>query len=132
MPLSRWNPSDALARIEAEVGNAASQAHAHSHAHSGAVSVSTATEGDDLVITVNGVDPSDVDVQVSGGRLTIKGGAGTSTSEHHSEGGATFSSSSSSSSSFSRSFSLPDGVTESDVSTTPSANGVTVRIHNAA
>ena len=128
MPLSRWNPSDALARIEAEVGDAAS--HAHSSAHS--ASVSTTTEGDDLVITVNGVDPSNVDVQVSGGRLTIKGGGGTSTSEHRSEGGATFSSSSSSSSSFSRSFSLPDGVTESDVSTTPSANGVTVRIHNAA
>lgn len=124
MPLSRWNPSDALARIESEVD------HAASHAHS--ASVSTATEGDDLVITVTGVDPSDVDVQVAGGRLTIKGGGGTSTSEHHSEGGATFSSSSSSSSGFSRSFSLPDGVTESDVSTTPTAGGVTVRIHNAA
>ncbi|MEV4513719.1 Hsp20/alpha crystallin family protein [Dactylosporangium sp. NPDC049525] len=124
MPLNRWNPSDALARIESEVD------HAASHAHS--ASVNTSTEGDDLVITVDGVDPSDVDVQVSGGRLTIKGGGGTSTSEHRSEGGATFSSSSSSSSSFSRSFSLPDGVTESDVSTTPSANGVTVRIHNAA
>ena len=124
MPLNRWNPSDALARIEAEVD------HAASHAHS--ASVSTTTEGDDLVITVNGVDPSNVDVQVSGGRLTIKGGGGTHTSEHHSEGGATFSSHSSSSNSFSRSFSLPDGVTESDVSTTPSANGVTVRIHNAA
>ena len=124
MPLGRWNPSEALARIESEVDNAAS------HAHS--TSVSTTTEGDDLVITVNGVDPSSVDVQVSGGRLTIKGGGGTSTSSHHEEGGATFSSSSSSSSSFSRSFSLPDGVTESDVSTTPSANGVTVRIHNAA
>ena len=121
MPLNRWNPSDALARIESEVDHAASQSH----------SVSTTADGDDLVITVDGVDPSDVHVQVSGGRLTIKGGGGTSTSSHSSEGGATFSSSSSSSSSFSRSFSLPDGVTESDVSTTPSANGVTVRIHNA-
>ncbi|MET7421941.1 Hsp20 family protein [Dactylosporangium sp. NPDC005555] len=124
MPLGRWNPSEALARIESEVDHAASRSHA--------ASVSTATEGDDLVITVDGVDPSNVDVQVSGGRLTIKGGGGTSTSSHSSEGGATFTSSSSSSSSFSRSFSLPDGVTESDVSTTPSANGVTVRIHNAA
>jgi HSP20 family molecular chaperone IbpA len=94
--------------------------------------VSTSTEGDDLVVTVTGVDPSDVKVSVAGGRLTISAAGGTSTSESSSEGGASFSSYSSSSSSFNRSFSLPDGVDESDVSTSPTADGVTVRIHNAA
>jgi len=123
MPLNRWDPTSALARIETEVGNAAS------HAHS--TSVQTATEGDDLVITIEGIDPSDVDVQVSGGRLTIKGQSGGGTTESRDEGGAHFSSTSSSSSSFSRSFSLPEGVDQSDVETQPSGNGVKVRIRNA-
>jgi HSP20 family molecular chaperone IbpA len=123
MPLNRWDPTSALARIEHEVGDAAH------HAHS--TSVQTATEGDDLVITIEGIDPSDVDVQVSGGRLTIKGSSGGGTSESHDEGGAHFSSTSSSSSSFSRSFSLPEGVDQSDVDTQPSGNGVKVRIRNA-
>ncbi|MER7276418.1 Hsp20/alpha crystallin family protein [Dactylosporangium sp. NPDC000244] len=124
MPLNRWDPTNALARLEQDMGNAAHHAHA--------ASVRTATDGDDLVITVEGIDPSNVDVQVSGGRLTIKGAGGSSTSESHDAGGAHFSSSSSSSSSFSRSFSVPEDVEQSDVSTEPSANGVKVRIRNAA
>jgi len=124
MPLNRWDPTSALARLEQDLGGAAQHAHA--------ASVRTATDGDDLVITVEGIDPSDVDVQVAGGRLTIKGTGGSSTSESHDAGGAHFSSSSSSSSSFSRSFSVPDGVEQSDVSTEPAGNGVTVRIRNAA
>ncbi|GAA3289091.1 MULTISPECIES: Hsp20 family protein [Dactylosporangium] len=126
MPLNRWDPTNALARMQDDLSSAAHQAHSHS------ASVNTATEGDDLVITVEGIDPSDVDVQVGGGRLTIKGAGGGSTSESHDEGGAHFSSSSSSSSSFSRSFSIPEGVEQSDVSTEPSGNGVKVRIRNAA
>ncbi|WP_433076447.1 Hsp20 family protein [Dactylosporangium sp. CA-052675] len=124
MPLNRWDPTSALARLEQDMGNAAHHAHA--------ASVRTATDGDDLVITVEGIDPSNVDVQVSGGRLTIKGAGGSSTSESHDAGGAHFSSSSSSSSSFSRSFSVPEDVEQSDVSTEPSGNGVKVRIRNAA
>jgi len=124
MPLSRWDPTSALARIENEVDHAAQHAHA--------ASVKTATEGDDLVITVDGIDPSNVDVQVTGGRLTITGQGGSNSSESHEEGGAHFSSSSSSSSSFTRSFSLPDGVDQSDVETQPSGNGIKVRIKNAA
>jgi HSP20 family molecular chaperone IbpA len=124
MPLNRWDPSSALARMEQDMGSAAQ------HAHS--ASVSTATDGDDLVITVEGIDASDVDVQVSGGRLTIKGASGGGTSQSHDAGGAHFSSSSSSSSSFSRSFSIPADVEQSDVSTEPSGNGVKVRIRNAA
>ncbi|WP_432973268.1 Hsp20/alpha crystallin family protein [Dactylosporangium sp. CA-233914] len=124
MPLNRWDPTSALARLEQDMSNAAH------HAHS--ARLSTATDGDDLVITVEGVDPSHVHVQVGGGRLTIKGASGGSTSESHDAAGAHFSSSSSSSSSFSRSFSIPDGVEQSDISTEPSANGVKVRIRNAA
>lgn len=124
MPSNRWDPTSALSRIEQDMNAAAHQAHP--------ASVRTATDGDDLVITVEGVDPSDIDVQVSGGRVTIRGGSGSSTSQSHDEGGAHFSSSSSSSSSFSRSFSLPDGVERSDITTQPSGNGVTVRIRNAA
>ncbi|GAA2369963.1 Hsp20/alpha crystallin family protein [Dactylosporangium salmoneum] len=124
MPLNRWDPHNALARLEQDLGNAASHAHG--------ASVTTARDGDDLVITVEGVNPSDVDVQVSGGRLTIKGQSGSSTSESQDFQGGHFSSSSSSSSSFSKSFSLPDGVDQSDVSTERSGSGVKVRIHNAA
>jgi HSP20 family molecular chaperone IbpA len=124
MPLSRWDPTSALARIENEVDHAAQHAHA--------TSVNTATDGDDLVITVDGIDPSNVNVRVSAGRLTISGQGGSSTSDSHDEGGAHFSSSSSSSSTFTRSFSLPEGVDQSDVHTEPSANGVKVRIKNAA
>jgi HSP20 family molecular chaperone IbpA len=124
MPLNRWDPMNALARLEQDLGDAASQAHT--------TKVHTATEGDDLVITVEGIDPSDVDVQVSGGRLTVKGRSGGSTSESRDEGGAHYSSSSSSSSSFARSFSVPGDVEQSDVSTEPTGNGVKVRIRNAA
>ncbi|GAA2619791.1 hypothetical protein GCM10010399_58570 [Dactylosporangium fulvum] len=124
MPLSRWDPASALARIENEVSNAAQ------HAHS--TSVRTSTDGDDLVITVDGVDPSNVDVQVSGGTLTVRGQGGSSTSGSYDQGGVHFSSSSSSSSSFARSFSLPSGVDQSDVVTEPSGNGVKIRIKNAA
>ncbi|MGI5242918.1 Hsp20 family protein [Dactylosporangium sp. CA-139066] len=124
MPLNRWDPSNALARMQEDMAGAAHHAH---HA-----SVNTATDGDDLVITVEGVDPSGVDVQVSGGRLTIKGQSGSSTSESGDVAGGHFSSSSSSSSSFSRSFSVPDGVEQSDVSTEASGNGVKIRIRNAA
>ncbi|WP_433617159.1 Hsp20 family protein [Dactylosporangium sp. CA-139114] len=124
MPLNRWDPTSALARLEQDMGDAAQHAHA--------ASVRTATDGDDLVITVEGIDPSNVDVQVAGGRLTIKGAGGSSTAESHDAGGAHFSSSSSSSSSFSRSFSVPQDVEQSDVSTEPSGNGVKVRIRNAA
>ncbi|MFG2041953.1 Hsp20/alpha crystallin family protein [Dactylosporangium sp. NPDC048998] len=122
--MNRWDPTNALARLEQDMGNAAHHAHG--------ASVSTATDGDDLVITVEGVDPSDVDVQLAGGRLTIKGRSGSSTSESHDVGGAHFSSSSSSSSSFSRTFSVPDGVEQSDVSTERTGGGVKIRIHNAA
>jgi HSP20 family molecular chaperone IbpA len=122
MPLNRWDPSTALARLQEDAGSAA---------HHG-TSVHTATEGDDLVITVEGVNASDVDVQVSGGRLTIKGQSGGSTSESHDVAGGHYSSSSSSSSSFSRSFSVPADVEQSDVSTESSGNGVKVRIRNAA
>ncbi|GAA0725669.1 Hsp20 family protein [Dactylosporangium roseum] len=124
MPLSRWDPASALARIENEVGNAAQ------HAHS--TSVRTSTDGDDLVITVDGIDPSDVDVRVAGGTLTVRGRSGSNTSDSFDQGGVHFSSSSSSSSSFARSFSLPDGVDQSDVETEPSPTGVTIRIKNAA
>ena len=54
MPLSRWNPSDALARSSPGRRRRVARPSA---------SVSTATDGDDLVITVDGVNPSDVDVQ---------------------------------------------------------------------
>ncbi|MEV8516552.1 Hsp20 family protein [Dactylosporangium sp. NPDC051484] len=124
MPLNRWDPTSALARLEQDLGNAAHHAHA--------ASVSTATDGDDLVITVAGVDPADVHVQVGGGRLTIKGQSGGSRSESLDVSGGHFSSSSSSSSSFSRSFSVPADVEQSDVSTEPTAGGVKIRIRNAA
>ncbi|MER7007930.1 Hsp20/alpha crystallin family protein [Dactylosporangium sp. NPDC000555] len=124
MPLNRWDPTSALARLEQDLGNAARQAHSSS--------VSTATDGDDLVITVEGINPADVHVQVAGGLLTINGQSGGSRSESHDVGGAHFSSSSSSSSSFSRSFSVPGDVAQSDVSTEPTGNGVKIRIRNAA
>ncbi|WP_432825401.1 Hsp20 family protein [Dactylosporangium sp. CA-092794] len=124
MPLNRWDPTNALARLQDDLGSAAH------HAHS--ASVHTATEGDDLVITVEGIDPSDVHVQVSGGRLTISGKGGSSSSSSSDSGGAHFSSTSSSSSSFTRSFSVPAEVDQSDVSTESTASGVKIRIHNAA
>jgi HSP20 family molecular chaperone IbpA len=126
MPLNRWDPSSALARMQDDLSSAA-----HHSSHQG-TSVHTSTDGDDLVITVEGIDPSDVSVSVSGGRLTVQGRSGSNTSESGDVAGGHYSSSSSSSSSFSRSFSVPNDVEQSDVSTSPSANGVTVRIRNAA
>ena len=127
MPLNRFDPSSALSRLQGDLSSAAS------HASHGGTSVHTATEGDDIVITVEGIDPSDVSVSVSGGQLTVKGSGGSNTAESGDvAGGGHFSSSASSSSSFSRSFSVPADVEQSDVSTSPTANGVTVRIRNAA
>lgn len=125
MPLNRWDPTNALARLQDDLSSAAHHAH-------GGTSVHTTTDGDDLLITVEGVDPSDVKVQVAGGRLTVAGQSGSSSSTSGGEGGVHYSSSSSSSSSFSRSFSVPADVEQSDVSTESTGNGVKIRIRNAA
>src|SRR2546423_14376617 len=74
MPLMRWDPFTALARLDDEFDDLVRRSFgAASYQYVPAVEMST--EGNDVVITLElpGVDVDDIDIEVAEGRLTISG-----------------------------------------------------------
>src|SRR5256714_13809384 len=74
MPLMRWDPFTALARLDDEFDDLVRRSFgAAQYQYVPAVEMST--EGPDVVITLElpGVDVNDIDIEVGDGRLTISG-----------------------------------------------------------
>jgi HSP20 family protein len=74
MPLMRWDPFTALARLDDEFDDVVRRTFG-SATYQFVPPVEMATDGADVVITleVPGVDVSDIDIEVNEGRLTISG-----------------------------------------------------------
>lgn len=74
MPIMRWDPFTALSRMDDEFENLVRRTFG-SASYQYVPPVDMATDGGDVVITLElpGVDPSDVDIEVADGRLTISG-----------------------------------------------------------
>jgi len=74
MPLMRWDPFTALARLDDEFDDLVRRTFG-SATYQYVPPVEMATEGTDVVITLElpGVDIDDVDIEVAEGRLTISG-----------------------------------------------------------
>lgn len=74
MPLMRWDPFTALARLDEEFDEVVRRTFG-SATYQFVPPVEMDTEGTDVVLTleVPGVDVSDIDIEVAEGRLTISG-----------------------------------------------------------
>jgi HSP20 family protein len=74
MPLMRWDPFTALARLDEEVDELVRRSFGPS-SYQYVPPVEMATDGGDVVITLElpGVDVADVDIEVAEGRLIITG-----------------------------------------------------------
>jgi HSP20 family protein len=74
MPLMRWDPFTALARLDDEFDDLVRRSFG-SATYQYVPAVEMATEGPDVVITLElpGVDVNDIDIEVAEGRLTISG-----------------------------------------------------------
>ncbi|HET8642188.1 MAG TPA: Hsp20/alpha crystallin family protein [Pseudonocardiaceae bacterium] len=74
MPLMRWDPFTALARIDQEFDDVVRRTFGTS-SYQFVPPVEMATDGGDVVITleVPGVDIDDIDIEVAEGRLTVSG-----------------------------------------------------------
>ncbi|HET8658406.1 MAG TPA: Hsp20/alpha crystallin family protein [Micromonosporaceae bacterium] len=74
MPLMRWDPFTALARIDQEFDDVVRRTFGTS-SYQFVPPVEMATDGHDVVITleVPGVDIDDIDIEVAEGRLTVSG-----------------------------------------------------------
>jgi HSP20 family protein len=127
MPIMRWDPFTALSRMDDEFDNLVRRTFG-SASYQYVPPVEMATDGADVVITleVPGVDPSEVDIEVAEGRLTISGERQDRT--EHNRGkvlvrevryGA-----------FRRSFQLPEGVTAEQVEAEADHGLLRVRVKN--
>jgi HSP20 family protein len=74
MPLLRWDPFTALARLDDEFDELLRRSFG-SATYQYVPAVEMATDGGDVVITLElpGVDVNDIDIEVADGRLTITG-----------------------------------------------------------
>lgn len=74
MPLMRWDPFTALARLDDEFDDLVRRTFG-SASYQYVPAVEMATEGNDVLITLElpGVDADDVDIEVADGRLTVSG-----------------------------------------------------------
>jgi HSP20 family protein len=74
MPLMRWDPFTALARLDDEFDDLVRRSFGSAQ-YQYVPPVEMATEGGDVVITLElpGVDVGDIDIEVVDGRLTISG-----------------------------------------------------------
>src|SRR6266545_2439610 len=74
MPLMRWDPFTALARLDDEFDDLVRRSFGSAQ-YQYVPAVEMATEGPDVVITLElpGVDIGDIDIEVAEGRLTISG-----------------------------------------------------------
>ena len=74
MPLMRWDPFTALARLDDEFDDLVRRSFGTAQ-YQYVPAVEMSTEGNDVVITLElpGVDVDDIDIEVAEGRLTISG-----------------------------------------------------------
>src|SRR2546421_1646136 len=74
MPLMRWDPFTALARLDDEFDDLVRRSFGTAQYHY-VTAVELSTEGNDVVITLElpGVDVDDIDIEGAEGRLTISG-----------------------------------------------------------
>lgn len=74
MPMLRWDPFTALARLDEEFDELVRRTFGATP-YQWVPPVEMATDGGDVIITLElpGVDSSDVDIEVSDGRLTVSG-----------------------------------------------------------
>ncbi len=74
MPLMRWDPFTALARLDEEFDDLVRRSFGAS-SYQYVPAVEMATEGADVVLTLElpGVDIEDLDIEVANGRLTVTG-----------------------------------------------------------
>jgi HSP20 family protein len=127
MPLMRWDPFTALARLDEEFDDLVRRSFGSS-SYQYVPPVEMATDGADVVLTLElpGVDVRDVDIEVVDGRLTITGERKDQFAENRGRllvremryGG------------FRRVFQLPDGVTADQVEADADKGLLTVRIKN--
>src|SRR5438067_12794782 len=127
MPLMRWDPFTALARLDDEFDDLVRRSFgAAQYQYVPAVEMST--EGPDVVITLElpGVDVNDIDIEVADGRLTISGERRDTREETKGKVlvrelryGA-----------FRRTFQLPDGVTAEQVEAEADKGLLRVRVKN--
>src|SRR2546430_12168494 len=74
MPLMRWDPFTALARLDDQFDDLVRRSFGTAQ-YQYVPAVEMSTEGNDVVITLElpGVDVDDIDIEVAEGRLTISG-----------------------------------------------------------
>jgi HSP20 family protein len=127
MPIMRWDPFTALARVDDEFDQLVRRTFG-SASYQYVPPVEMATDGADVVITLElpGVDPNQVDIEVAEGRLTISGErqAHTDTSRgkvlvREVRYGA-----------FRRTFQLPEGVTADHIDAEADHGLLRVRVKN--
>jgi HSP20 family protein len=127
MPLMRWDPFTALARLDEEFDDLVRRSFGAS-SYQYVPPVEMATDGADVVLTLElpGVDVRDVDIEVVEGRLTVTGERKDRFAENRGRllvremryGG------------FRRVFQLPDGVTADQVEADADKGLLTIRIKN--
>jgi len=127
MPLMRWDPFTALARLDDEFDDLVRRSFG-SAPYQYVPPVEMSTEGSDVVITLElpGVDVDDIDIEVDEGRLTISGERRDTREEtkgkvlvREMRYGA-----------FRRTFQLPDGVTADQVEAEADKGLLRVRVKN--
>jgi HSP20 family protein len=127
MPLLRWDPFTALARLDEEFDGLVRRSFGPS-SYQYVPAVEMATEGADVVLTLElpGVDVRDVDIEVLDGRLTITG----ERKDHFEETRGRLLVREMRYGGFRRVFQLPDGVTADQVEADADKGLLTVRIKN--
>jgi Molecular chaperone (small heat shock protein) len=127
MPLMRWDPFTALARLDDEFDDLVRRSFGSAQ-YQYVPAVEMATEGGDVVITLElpGVDVGDIDIEVVEGRLTISGERRDTREDTKGKVlvrelryGA-----------FRRTFQLPDGVTADQVEAEADKGLLRVRVKN--
>lgn len=127
MPLMRWDPFTALARLDEEFDDLVRRSFGTS-SYQYVPPVEMATEGADVVLTLElpGVDVSDVDIEVVEGRLTITG----ERKDHFEENRGRLLVREMRYGGFRRVFQLPEGVTADQVEADADKGLLKVRIKN--
>lgn len=127
MAIMRWDPFTALARMDDEFDELVRRTFG-SASYQYVPPVEMATDGGDVVITLElpGVDPSEVEIEVADGRLSISGERHDRTEQNRGKVlvrelryGA-----------FRRTFQLPEGVTADQVEAEADQGLLRVRVHN--
>ena len=127
MPLMRWDPFTALARLDEEFDELLRRSFGAS-SYQYVPAVEMATDGADVVLTLElpGVDVRDVDIEVAEGRLTITG----ERKDHFEENRGRLLVREMRYGGFRRVFELPDGVAADQVDADFDKGLLTVRIKN--